>query len=421
MERQVSAARAERLLEEAHSLPQLWPEPEQLMDAEKIGTGAYSPLTGFMDASTVESVLDSSRLPSTIPWTIPILLTPPGPRNARTLRALRSGDDVALLDDQDRFVAVLHLEEKFSVDRSRLAQQTYRTRDPAHPNVADLIATGDTALAGTIDLVTQYRRGVFERELTPAETRRAFQKRHWSSVAAYQTRNVPHMAHERLHRLALEREDVDALFIHPVLGRLKPGDYRPDVVMRAYDLLVQGYLPTSRVMVAPLRISMRYAGPRAALFLAIVRKNFGCSHYIVGRDQAGVGQYYDPYDSQRIFDEFPVGVVPLRFAESWYCHRCGEVASGRTCEHSPKLRESISQTSIRRAIARGTPLPPHLLRPEVLRLLSQGPQVLNSFGPGTGRERPPPSQGEPIETMLRGTPAGPPNDSSPRPPSLNSV
>jgi sulfate adenylyltransferase len=357
-------------------LPRLRPEVDQILDAEKLAVGAYSPLDGFMDRRTLDGVLDSSHLPNSLAWTIPIVLSPPGPGNRRVIERLGAGDDVALLDEQERPVAVLHLREKFPLDRGKVAQRTYGTRDPAHPNVADLQRTGETALAGQIDLLARRESAGGRYELTPAEMRAAFARRHWSTVAAYQTRNVPHRAHEHLQKLTLEREEIDGLLIHPVVGRLKPGDYRTDVVLRAYEALLQHYYPRDRVLLASLSIAMRYAGPKAALFLAIVRKNYGCSHYIVGRDQAGVAQFYDPYESHRIFDELPVGITPIRYREAFFCRSCEGVESYKTCPHPEGRRLPTSQTLIRGAIRSGQPIPAELVRPEVRAILAEGSAVL---------------------------------------------
>jgi sulfate adenylyltransferase len=253
--------------------------------------------------------------------------------------------------------------------------------------VSDLTATGDVALAGRIDLLERAPGPFPEHELTPGEAREQFQRLGWRSVVGYQTRNIPHRAHEYLQRLALEREEIDGLLVHPVVGRLKPGDYRSDVVVRAYEILLEQYFPPDRARLATLAITMRYAGPRAALFLALVRKNFGCSHYIVGRDQAGVGGLYDPYEAHRIFDRYETGIVPLRFAESFVCRPCGGVASPKTCRHPDSDRESVSQTRVRAAIRAREPLPPGLLRPEVEEyLLRLGPAALNlaAEGPTAG-------------------------------------
>jgi sulfate adenylyltransferase len=241
--------------------------------------------------------------------------------------------------------------------------------------VQDLLTAGDETLAGNVDLVNRLTLPTGRTELTPIETRALFAEKGWKNVAAYQCRNPPHTAHEYIQRLTLEREDVDGLFVHPVVGRLKKGDYRPEVILQAYEALVSNYYPSNRVFMSPLTISMRYAGPKAALFLAIVRKNYGCGLYIVGRDQAGVGRFYHPTAAHRIFDEYDIGVTPLRYDESFFCRRCGWMASTKTCAHPPSDRIDTSQTRIRKALSEGGEPPVELLRPEVAAILRQ-PDVL---------------------------------------------
>ncbi|EQD30447.1 sulfate adenylyltransferase, partial [mine drainage metagenome] len=332
----------------------------------KIAIGAYSPLEGFMDAETVESVGATGRLPNGLPWSIPIHFPVPADPAAASVRP---GDDVGLKDDRGRLVAILHVDGIFPLDRLAMARATYGTEDPNHPNVADLLAGSPNAWSGTVDLVRRLVPPWDRAEPTPAETRTEFGRRGWRRVAGYQCRNPPHTAHEYIQRLTLEREDVDGLLIHPVVGRLKKGDYRPAVILEAYDALVRNYYPEDRVMLSPLTITMRYGGPKAALFLAIVRRNYGCALYIVGRDQAGVGKYYHPTDCHRIFDAFDIGVVPVRYDESFFCRRCGWMASGKTCAHPASERAETSQSRIREALATGAPLPPEILRPEVADVL----------------------------------------------------
>ncbi|HZY93153.1 MAG TPA: sulfate adenylyltransferase [Thermoplasmata archaeon] len=374
--REVSTTEREKRDAELAELPQLRPVIDQVYDAEKIGIGAYSPLEGFMDSGTLESVLEKGRLPDGLPWPMPILLSPSGAQNEAVLAKLRPGDEVALLDDKGRFFALLHLEERFQYDKKRFAQSTYGTTDTNHPNVADLEATGPLALGGRLDLLRRLDLPTGAEEMTPTETRALFEKKKWKRVAAYQCRNPPHTAHEYLQRLTLEREDVDGLLIHPVVGRLKKGDYRPDVILEAYRTLLRHYYPPERVHMAAFSITMRYAGPKAALFLAIVRKNFGCDSYIVGRDQAGVGKYYDPYACHRIFDEFPVDIVPLRYEETFFCKTCGWMATSKTCHHPAEARLDTSQTRIRRALSEGVPPPKEILRPEVFEILVRPNVVL---------------------------------------------
>ncbi|MGA8302205.1 MAG: sulfate adenylyltransferase [Thermoplasmata archaeon] len=370
------AAELQRREAERKDLLILRPFIDQVLDAEKIGIGAYSPLEGFQDGATVESIVATNRLPNGLPWTMPIVLAPTGKENLSVLNVAQAGDEIGLVDAEGQLFALLHLEEKFPLDKSRIAEAVYATRDPAHPNVADLLASGDTALAGPIDLLRRLNHPTGALELSPAEARAEFARRGWKNVVAYQTRNVPHTAHEYLQRCVLEREEVDGLLIHPVLGRLKKGDYRPSVILAAYQELVRNYYPAERVLLAALSITMRYAGPKAALFLAIVRKNYGCGMYIVGRDQAGVGKYYDPFDCQRIFDQYPIDVVPLKFAETFFCRSCGWMATSRTCAHPAEDRMNTSQTRIREALSRGEALPKEIIRPEVARVLSGGDVLL---------------------------------------------
>ncbi len=376
VDRLLSDRDRERRESELADLPKLQPFIDQVYDAEKIGIGAYSPLDGFMDSASLESVLTSSRLPGGLPWSIPILLAPSGKANLSTLAQLKAGDDVALLDDRGGFFAVLHVQEKFPYDKKAFAASTYGTTDVNHPNVADLQSSGDVALGGPIDLVRRLDLPTGALEMTPAETRALFARKKWNRVAAYQCRNPPHTAHEYLQRLTLEREDVDGLFIHPVVGRLKKGDYRPDIILEAYRALVRHYYSEDRVQLAAFSITMRYAGPKAALFLAIVRKNFGCSSYIVGRDQAGVGKYYDPYACHRVFDEFPIDIQPLRYEETFFCRTCGWMATSKTCHHPKEDHVDTSQTRIRKALSEGVPPPKEILRPEIFEILARPNVVL---------------------------------------------
>lgn len=375
IDRQLPEAERTRRLAELDDLPQLMPFVDQVYDTEKIGIGAYSPLEGFMDSSTLDSVLSTGRLPSGLPWTMPVLLPIPSDTDATTSGRLQVGEEIALLDGRRRFIGLLRVTERFRYDKKALAQAVYGTNDPAHPNVQDLLAAGDETLAGPVALVNRLTLPGGRPELTPSEARARFVEKGWKNVAAYQCRNPPHTAHEYIQRLTLEREDVDGLFIHPVVGRLKKGDYRPEVILQAYEALVAHYYPPERVLLSPLTISMRYAGPKAALFLAIVRKNYGCGLYIVGRDQAGVGRFYSPTAAHRIFDEYDIGVTPLRYDESFFCKACGWMASAKTCAHPASDRVDTSQTRIRKALSEGVEPPVELLRPEVAAILRQ-PDVL---------------------------------------------
>ncbi len=371
IDRSLAPAESDRRRSERGALPALRLSEEAAFDLEKIAVGAYSPLTGFQGSSDLEAILDRGRLADGAPWGLPILLAQPPPGEIGP-GSPGIGDELLLEAPGGRPIGLMRLEEVYPIPKARVAERIYGTSDPAHPNVADLIASPSHAWAGPIRLLDWPDLPDRSLELTPAETRARFQARGWSNVAAYQCRNPPHTAHELLQRQTLEREEIDGLLIHPVVGRLKAGDYRPQVILRTYRILTERYLPADRVELASLSISMRYAGPRAALFLAIVRKNFGCRSYIVGRDQAGVGGYYDPTAAQKIFDEYPdLGVVPIRFSESFYCRTCQWMASPRSCGHTPADRMDTSQSRIRRLLRSGEPLPAELLRPEVAEILRE--------------------------------------------------
>lgn len=358
-----------RRIEEAPELPQVHAVLDQLYDAEKICTGAYSPLEGFMGSAEIDEVLRNERLTSGLPWTMPIFLTVQK-GDEEEISSVSPSDTVCIADASDRPIALMDVEERFIIDRRAIARGAYGTEDTAHPNVADIMQLGETALSGRLQLLNSVSDSQFE--YTPAETREMFGRKGWNNVAAYQARNPPHTAHEYIQRLTLEREDIDGLFIQPVIGKLKKGDYRPEVIMDAYSAFVSNYYREDRVLLGSLSISMRYAGPKAVIFYAIVRRNYGCSHYIVGRDQAGVGDYYEPYAAHRIFDRLDVGVVPLRYAETFYCRKCGLMVSSKLCPHGAQFHESTSQTRIRQLLKEGKELPHEILRPEVAEILKKG-------------------------------------------------
>jgi sulfate adenylyltransferase len=367
----------EEKMEEAHEMLSLSSFVDFVYDAEKIAIGAYSPLEGFMDEASFVSVISENRLPNGLPWTMPIILAPSDDNDVKTIWEMREGDDVALRTSNGDVFAFLHLAQKFAYNKEAFASRVYGTTDISHPNVADLYKNyGAVALAGKIDLIRRLGHGSMMPELTPSETREYIRGRGWRNVVAYQCRNPPHTAHEYLQRCALENADIDGLFIHPVVGRLKSGDYKPEVIMEAYEVAVQKYYRKERVLLSPLLITMRYAGPKAALFLAIVRKNYGATHYIVGRDQAGVRNFYRPYDCHRIFDDYEIGIIPLRYTETFYCKACGWMATEKTCPHPESEHLSTSQTKIRDLLKQGKDLPEQILRPEVAEILGRPDVIL---------------------------------------------
>ncbi len=361
---------AERASEErwARTLPRIALDSWTISDLELIAVGAFSPLEGFMGKDDYESVLDRKRLANGLPWTIPITLAVT-PADAERLG---EGEPVALTDQQDRVLGVLYLEQKYRVDKRREARAVFATTDAAHPGVRRLYETGDVYLAGKISLFYRPERREYEPYwLNPADSRRVFHQREWRTIVGFQTRNPIHRAHEYIQKCALEI--VDGLFLHPLVGETKGDDIPTPVRMRCYEVLLQHYYPLERVVLGVYPAAMRYAGPREAVFHAIVRKNYGCTHFIVGRDHAGVGKYYGSFDAHRIFEEFDpqeLGITPLFFDHAFYCRRCKGMASAKTCPHHVTDRITLSGTEVRRRLRQGDPLPPEFTRPEVAEVLA---------------------------------------------------
>ena len=366
---------AEEKIREAEEMTIIRPFTDFVYDAEKIAVGAYSPLDGFMDSDSFASVVRENRLPGGLPWTIPIILAVQDDEVKK--QEIREGQQIALLDWDSRPFAILDVAEIFRYSKDDFAKGAYGTTDTSHPNVYDIYNNyGNTALAGKVTLIRRLELPTVKYELSPSETRELFKSKGWKNVVAYQCRNPPHTAHEYIQKVSLENSEIDGLLIHPVIGRLKKGDYKPAVIMDAYKAVVAGYYPKDKVILSSLSITMRYAGPKAALFYAIVRKNYGATHYIVGRDQAGVGKFYEPYACHRIFDEYDVGTIPLRYVETFYCRICKSMATERTCPHPSEDHLAISQTRMRELLKEGKELPSEILRPEVIKVLGQGDVIL---------------------------------------------
>lgn len=350
----------EKALGEAEELPKIEVSSELSKDIENIAYGIFSPLEGFLGKEDYSSVLHNKRLANDLPWTIPILLDVSKDEAAE----LTAGDDAALVAKSGQRIAILHVEEKYEFDRKELAKQVFKTTDVLHPGVAKTFRMKDFLLGGKIDLVNASSDAFFRYRLKPAETRVLFREKGWRTIAGFQTRNVPHLGHEYVQKTALSF--VDGVFINPVIGRKKKGDFKDDLILKAYDALIENYYLKDNAVLAVLETEMRYAGPREAIFHAIVRKNFGCTHLIVGRDHAGVGKYYGPYEAQEIFEEFPdLDITPIFFKTFFYCKKCGGVVSERTCPHSSNYRAYFSGTEIRGMFKRGEKPPPEFMRPEV--------------------------------------------------------
>ncbi|AEM38274.1 sulfate adenylyltransferase [Pyrolobus fumarii 1A] len=357
----------ERLLAEAPEMPRLELSASLAADAANIAHGVYSPLEGFMVREDYQSVLDNMRLANDLPWTIPIVLD----ASREELRGVKEGDEVALYYGGEP-IAVMRVEEIYTWDRDEYALKVFKTRDPQHPGVARLARRKELFVGGPILLLKDPPEPFENVRLWPKETRVLFQELGWKTIAAFQTRNVPHLGHEYVQKAALTF--VDGLFINPLVGWKKPGDYRDEVIVEAYKVLISHYYPKGSVVFSVLRMEMRYAGPREAIHHAIVRKNFGATHFIVGRDHAGVGNYYGPYEAWELFQEFPdLGITPLFFREAFYCKKCGGMVNEKICPHPDEYRVRISGTKLRKMILEGKTPPPEMMRPEVAQVILKHP------------------------------------------------
>lgn len=346
-------------LRRARELAVIQIDEEQAHEAFNIACGVYSPLEGFMGIDDVQHVLHHKRLSNDLPWTIPIVLDV----SKEEAIGLKEGNSV-VLRHQGKALAILHLEQRYTYDKREFVAEVFGTTDIKHPGVAEAMGMGEVLLGGKLDLIQEPEDAFSRYKLTPRETRILFQEKGWRAVVGFQTRNVPHLGHEYVQKTALSF--VDGLFINPVIGRKKRGDFKDEVILDAYDALISHYYPKDRAVLGIWRTEMRYAGPREAIFHAIVRKNFGCTHLIVGRDHAGVGSYYLPYAAQEIFEEFPdLGITPLFVTAFFYCKKCGAVANEKTCPHSPSHRVEFSGTRLREVLSERTPPPIELIRPEV--------------------------------------------------------
>jgi sulfate adenylyltransferase len=355
-------------LARAASLTRVALSSREISDLLMLAMGAYTPLTGFMTEADWRGCCTDMATADGLFWPIPITLS----CHADIAGGIVIGDDVALVDDSDTVFGILTLSEKYAIDRDLECRSVFRTTDPGHPGVAKVLDQGSVNLAGPVvalgeDHYPETYAGLY---LRPAQTRALFEGRGWSTVAAFQTRNPMHRSHEHLAKIAVEI--CDGLLIHQVLGALKPGDIPADVRIAAIDALVSNYFVAGTVIQAGYPIEMRYAGPREALLHALFRQNFGCSHLVVGRDHAGVGSYYGPFDAHDIFDDIgrdSLAIQPLKIDITFYCYRCQGMATGRTCPHGDKHRLAVSGTRLREMFANNETVPAEFSRPEVLKVL----------------------------------------------------
>lgn len=364
--RTAQGAEREALLNAAASLQTITLNAREEADLELISNGAFSPLEGFLGEQDYLSVRDNKRLANGLVWSIPVTLSV----SEEEKNALQVGTDVALKGRDGRVLAILHLAEIYTYDKQEEARQVYRTTEEQHPGVAALYAQKDYLLGGKITLVNTVSEAFAQYRFTPAQLRALFEQKGWSRVVAFQTRNPIHRAHEYLTKTALE--SVDGLLVHPIVGETKSDDIPADVRIQAYEVLLDNYYPTNRTQLAGLPAAMRYAGPREAIFHALIRKNYGASHFIVGRDHAGVGNYYGTYDAQKIFSEFQpeeIGINLFFFENTFFCQACGSMASLKTCPHETTNHVSLSGTKVREMLLNGEIPPVEFTRPEVAQIL----------------------------------------------------
>lgn len=360
----------EAALQEARQLPHSVLSPLSISDVELLGNGAYAPLTGFLNKADYESVVDTMRLTNGSVWSIPITL----PVDRDFANSITDGQRVALTEPDGHILAIVTVEEKFDYDKQREAREVFRTEEDQHPGVARLYQQGDVLLSGPIEVIDfPGQRPFMDYRRTPAETRAMFAARGWKTIVGFQTRNPVHRSHEYLQKVALEF--VDGLLLHPLVGATQAEDIPAEVRMASYRVLLDNYYPANRVVLSVFPAAMRYAGPREAIFHALCRKNYGCTHFIVGRDHAGVGNYYGTYEAQLIFDNFrpdELGITPLMFEHTFYCRKCESIVSSKTCPHDKSNHLVFSGTEVRRRLRAGEPLPHEFTRPEVGQALIDG-------------------------------------------------
>ncbi|MEM7593349.1 MAG: sulfate adenylyltransferase [Cyanobacteria bacterium P01_A01_bin.83] len=371
--RLATAAEKQEFLSKADSLPKVQLDERAASDLVMIAIGGFSPISGFMGQNDYLGVVKEMRLASGLPWSVPVTLSV----SSEIAEPLSIGSLVRLDNSDGKFIGVLELTEKYSYDKKLEAENVYRTTEDQHPGVKVIYDQGEINLAGPIWLLEREDHPQFPKyQIDPAASRVLFKERGWRTVVGFQTRNPIHRAHEYIIKCALEI--VDGLFLHPLVGATKSDDIPADVRMRCYEIMMENYFPQERVILAINPSAMRYAGPREAIFHALIRKNYGCTHFIVGRDHAGVGDYYGTYDAQEIFGEFEpeeMGITPLKFEHAFYCTRTEQMATAKTSPANKDERIHLSGTKVRAMLREGKTPPPQFSRPKVAAELARAMKV----------------------------------------------
>lgn len=333
-------------------------------DIENIADGVFSPLEGFPLQDDFQSIVKSGRLRNGLAWTIPIIMDV----DDETATNMKDAGEVILRTGNEHF-GVIEIEETYSYDKTSVAKAIYQTNDVSHPGVMKIMGLKNRLIGGKIEVFKRIPLSPLRKfRLSPSDIRTEIHKRRWKTVVGFQTRNVPHVAHEMLQKTAMNI--YDGLFVNPLIGKKKSGDFKDDVILGSYEALIENYYPKNRTMFGTLHTEMRYAGPKEAIHHAITRKNFGCSHFIIGRDHAGVRNYYDPFAAHDIFSDYPdIGIEPLFFSSFYYCNKCLSYANERNCPHGSEFREELSGTKMRKMVSSGEIPAEHLMRPEIAKLI----------------------------------------------------